>query len=151
MIDGVVVKKLKAHCDERGRLMELLRRDDPFFSEFGQAYVTTAYPGVAKAWHYHKQQVDHFVVLAGMAKIVLYDGREGSPTKGELNEFFAGVHNPILIRIPQLVYHGMKGISETEALILNLPSRPYNHADPDEHRLPAHTPEIPYDWSRKDG
>jgi dTDP-4-dehydrorhamnose 3,5-epimerase len=151
LIDGVVVKTLKPVCDERGRLMEILRRDDPFFTEFGQAYVTTAYPGVTKAWHYHREQVDHFVVLAGMAKIVLYDGREGSPTKGAINEFFAGVHNPILIRIPPLVHHGMKGVSETEAMILNLPTRPYDHASPDEYRLPPDTAEIPYDWSRKDG
>jgi dTDP-4-dehydrorhamnose 3,5-epimerase len=150
LIDGVRVKRLTVHADERGRLMEMLRADDDFFEQFGQAYLTTAYSGVVKAWHYHRHQVDHFTVVRGMMKIVLYDSRPDSPTFGVVNEFFAGDYNPILIRIPNLVYHGFKCISETEALVVNIPSRMYDYDDPDEYRLPAHTDEIPYDWSRKD-
>ena len=151
MIDGVIVKKLKVIADERGRLMEMLRCDDPFFEAFGQSYMTTAYPGVVKAWHYHKLQVDHFTVIKGMAKVALYDNRDGSPTKGEVNEFFMGEHNPILVRIPNGVFHGFKSIGTEECVIVNCPNRPYNYAQPDEFRLPAHGPEIPYDWDRKDG
>ncbi|MBI4042726.1 MAG: dTDP-4-dehydrorhamnose 3,5-epimerase family protein, partial [Deltaproteobacteria bacterium] len=92
LIDGVVIKPLRVIVDERGRLMELLRRDDPFFEEFGQVYMTTAYPGVVKGWHYHKQQADHFAVVKGMIKLVLFDPREESPTKGLINEFFLGIH-----------------------------------------------------------
>ena len=102
MIDGVMVKKLKVISDERGRLMEILRADDEMFAGFGQVYMTTAYPGVVKGWHYHKRQSDNMAVVRGMMKIVLYDGREDSPTLGEVNEFFAGVHNPILVHIPPL-------------------------------------------------
>ncbi len=150
MIDGVKTKRLKPIPDERGRLMEILRRDDELFSEFGQVYVTTAYPGVVKAWHYHKLQDDHFCVLVGMMKIVLYDTRDDSPTKGEVNEFFLGVHNPQVLRIPRGVYHGFKCIGDAEALCLNVPTNTYNYGDPDEYRLPAHTDKIPYDWSRVD-
>lgn len=151
MIDGVVVKKLKVIPDERGRLMEMLRSDDPFFESFGQTYMTTAYPGVTKAWHYHKNQVDHFTVVRGMAKVVLYDDREGSPTRGEINEFFMGDHNPQLVRIPNGVFHGFKNIGETECIIINCPNRPYNYDNPDEVRGAPHGSDIPYDWSRKDG
>ena len=119
MIDGVTVKQLKVLCDERGRLMEMLRSDDELFKGFGQVYMTTAYPGVTKAWHYHRKQWDHFVVVAGMMKVVLYDAREDSPTKHEVNEFFMGVHNPILVQIPPLVYHGFKCISDHEAVVIN--------------------------------
>ena len=90
MIQGVKTKVLKVISDERGRLMEMLRADDPFFIRFGQVYMTTAYPGTVKAWHYHKKQFDHFVVVKGMMKVVLYDGREKSPTFREINEFFMG-------------------------------------------------------------
>src|SRR3990170_5785700 len=100
MIDGVKIKKLKVIPDERGRLMEMLRSDDDLFIKFGQVYMTTAYPGVVKAWHFHKKQTDHFVCVRGMMKVVLYDSREGSPTRGEVNEFFMGDHNPILVQIP---------------------------------------------------
>lgn len=151
MIEGVVVKELRVIPDERGRLMEILRSDDHFFTKFGQVYLTTAYPGVVKAWHYHKRQWDHFCVVSGMAKVVLYDPREESPTQGEINEFFMGEHNPILVRIPPLVYHGFKNIGLKEVLLINIPTEPYDYEEPDEYRLDPHTPEIPYDWTRRDG
>lgn len=151
MINGVMTKKLRVFPDERGWLMEILRRDDDIFEQFGQVYVTAAYPGVVKAWHMHEKQTDHFCVLAGMAKIVLFDGREGSPTHGEVNEFFLGEHDRSVLKIPKRVMHGFKCISTSQALILNVPTECYNYAEPDEIRLPAHDPSIPYDWSRKDG
>lgn len=151
LIEGVRTKRLTIHADERGRLMEMLRTDDELFLKFGQAYLTTAYPGVVKAWHYHKLQTDHFIVVRGMMKVVLYDSREDSPTRGMVNEFFMGDHNPLLLQIPNLVYHGFKCISEHEALVINIPTEMYNYTEPDEYRLDPHTSEIPYDWSRKDG
>ncbi len=152
MIEGVKVKRLTVHCDERGRLMEMLRADDPGLdTRFGQVYMTTAYPGTVKAWHYHRLQTDHFVCPVGMIKLVLHDNREDSATKGETNEFFLGVHNPILVEIPPLVYHGFKCISETEALVINTVTECYNHEQPDEYRIPPHSGEIPYEWGRKDG
>ncbi len=151
MIDGVIVKKLKVIPDERGRLMEIMRADDNFFQKFGQVYMTTAYPGVVKGWHYHKKQADNMAVIKGMMKIVLYDNRKKSPTYGEINEIFAGVHNPVLVHIPSLVYHGFKCISEEESIVINTPTEVYNYNKPDEYRLPAHGGEIQYDWERKDG
>lgn len=151
LIHGVRTKQLKVIPDERGRLMEILRADDDLFIQFGQAYVTAAYPGVVKAWHYHRHQIDHFMVLKGMMKVVLYDARPDSPTHNTVNEFFMGDHNPMLLQIPNLVYHGFKCIGETEALVLNLPTEVYNYDDPDEYRVDPHDNDIPYDWSRKDG
>lgn len=151
MIDGAKVKKLRTIPDERGRLMEVLRADDPEFIKFGQVYVTTAYSGVTKAWHYHKKQTDNFCCIKGMMKVVLYDDREGSPTMGEVNEFFMGEHNEIMLQIPPFVWHGFKCISDTEAMVMNCSTEPYNAASPDEFRKPAHESDIPYDWARKDG
>jgi len=150
MINGVKIKNLKIFPDERGRVMEILRRDDSFFSSFGQVYLTTAYPGVVKGWHYHKKQTDNMTVVKGMMKIVLYDSRNSSTTKGEINEFFAGEHNPILIQIPPLVYHGFKCISPEEALVINIPDKPYNYKQPDEFRIDPHSQKIPYAWERKE-
>jgi len=131
--------------------MEIMRRDDPFFTGFGQVYLSTVYPGVVKAWHYHRVQVDRFACVRGMVKAVLYDDREGSPTRGSLNEFFIGEHNPSLVVIPAGVYHGWKAISDYEAYVINVPSEPYNRSDPDEYRIAPHEGIVPYDWSRKDG
>jgi dTDP-4-dehydrorhamnose 3,5-epimerase len=151
MIDGVKVAKLKVIPDERGRLMEMVRCDDPDFVKFGQVYMTSAYPGVVKGWHYHKKQHDTMVVVSGMMKIVLYDMRAGSPTNGEVNEFFAGVHNPVRIQIPPGVCHGFKCISSEEAIVINTPTEVYDYKNPDEFRMDPHTKDIPYDWDRKDG
>jgi len=150
MIDGVIVKKLKVIPDERGYLMEMLRADDPFFRKFGQVYLTVAYPGVVKGWHYHKVQTDHFVAVSGVVKVVLYDQREQSKTHGEVNEFFMGELNPILLVIPPLVVHGMKGIGTKPGMVVNCPSEVYNYENPDEHRYDPHDGSIPYDWARKD-
>jgi dTDP-4-dehydrorhamnose 3,5-epimerase len=151
IIDGVILKPLKIIPDERGRLMEILRSDDKLFEKFGQIYMTSAYPGVVKAWHYHKLQDDHFIVIRGMMKVALFDDRDGSSTKGEVNTFFLGEHNMQLLKIPKLVWHGFKCISEYEALVLNIPTMLYNYEKPDEYREPAHGGKIPYNWDRLDG
>jgi len=151
MISGARLKELKVIPDERGRLMEILRSDEDFFIQFGQLYLTAVYPGVVKGWHYHQKQYDNFAVVRGMAKIVLYDAREASPTKGEVNEFFLGEQNPKLLQIPPLVYHGFKGISAEETLIINCPTELYDYQQPDEFRIDPHSNDIPYKWERKDG
>ena len=117
LIDGVKVRKLRLIPDERGFLMEMMRTDWDEFEKFGQTYITAVYPGVVKGWHYHQKQTDHFICVHGMAKVVLYDGREGSPTQGEINEFFMGTLNPIMLKIPRGVMHGFKGISEEMTLL----------------------------------
>ncbi len=150
-IEGVILKKLRVIPDERGRLMEILRSDDEFFNRFGQVYMTTAYPGVVKAWHYHKRQTDHVCVLRGMAKVVLYDMRPNSPTNGHINEFFLGEHKRLLVRIPPMVAHGFKCIGTEEIIVVNIPDELYNYKKPDEFRIDPHSGDIPYNWARKDG
>jgi dTDP-4-dehydrorhamnose 3,5-epimerase len=131
--------------------MEILRSDDDMFAKFGQVYMTTAYPGVVKAWHYHKRQTDNLACISGMMKLVLYDSRDGSPTAGEVMEMFFGEQKPLLVQIPPLVYHGFKTISEKEALVINVPTEVYMCDRPDEFRVDPHGGDVPYDWGRKDG
>jgi dTDP-4-dehydrorhamnose 3,5-epimerase len=151
LIEGVRVKELQLHCDERGKLFEILRSDEELFTQFGQAYLTTCFPGVVKAWHLHKLQTDNLCLIRGSAKLVLYDPREGSATKGQINEFFPCDERRLLIQIPTGVYHGFKNIGLDELLVLNIPTRVYDYRQPDEYRLDPHSSDIPYDWSRKDG
>ena len=151
LIRGLRTKALRVIPDERGRLFEMLRRDEPLFQQFGQVYCTSVEQGVVKGWHLHKKQVDNFVCVSGMIKLVAYDGRPRSSTKGRINEFFLGTHNPLLVQIPAGVHHGFKGLSYPEAIIINISTEPYYHQRPDEYRLDPHQNDIPYDWSRKDG
>jgi dTDP-4-dehydrorhamnose 3,5-epimerase len=146
MIEGVVTKQLKQIADERGWLIEIMRSDWEQFQKFGQAYITAAYPQVVKAWHMHKKQTDNMTCIKGMLKLVLYDGREKSKTKNEINEFTIGERNLLAVKIPPEVWHGFKTISEEYAIMLNVPTELYNYKKPDEYRLPPDTEKIPYDW-----
>lgn len=151
LIEGFGARRAKVIPDERGRLGEILRSDDPWFEKFGQVYFTTTYPEVVKAWHYHRKQFDHFYVVRGLVKVGLYDVRSESPTCGAVHELYLGEHCPGLVRIPPGVQHGWMCVSPEEAIIINMVSEPYNYAAPDEFRTHPHDNDIPYDWMRRDG
>jgi len=151
LIDGVKVVPLRLLSDERGYLMEILRSDSEHYKKFGQVYITMAYPGIVKAWHYHKEQTDHFAVIVGMAKVVLYDMRKKSKTEGVVNEFFFGERNPNLIIIPPMIAHGFKAIGAKPAYVINVPDRLYIYDNPDEFRIDPYDNDIPYDWRLKEG
>lgn len=149
MIKDVEIKKLKVNYDDRGHLMEILRRDDKIFKRFGQVYITTANPGVAKAWHYHKLQDDYFCCVFGKMRLALYDAREKSKTYGKVMDFELGLNNPKLVKIPKGVYHGFKCISKAAAIVVNIPTLPYNRKKPDEYRIDAFDNNIAYNWRKK--
>ena len=149
MIYGVKTKVLKVIPDERGRLMEILRADDEVFERFGQVYMTTNYPQVVKAWHFHERQSDNVACIYGMIKLALYDDRKDSTTYKETNEFVIGPHNPMLVHIPPMILHGWKCISETESIVINISDREFRPNNPDEQRRPWDDKDIGYDWSRK--
>ena len=151
LIHGVRTKALRVMPDDRGWLMEILRADEPaLFERFGQVYVSATYPGVIKAWHYHKHQIDNFACVAGMVKLVLYDSRTDSPTYRAINEFCLGDQNRSLVVVPNLVYHGWKSIGAEMSLVVNIPTEVYRYDNPDEYRAEPHGV-LPYDWARKDG
>jgi dTDP-4-dehydrorhamnose 3,5-epimerase len=146
LIEGVRVLPLKRNADERGFLMEILRSDWEGFQKFGQSYVSLNYPGVIRAWHYHKLQTDYFVCVSGMIKVPLWDAREGSATRGQLNEFVMGDDNPVLLTIPPGIYHGYKTLGVKPSLLINFPTEVYRADQPDEFRLAWNSSEIPYNW-----
>jgi dTDP-4-dehydrorhamnose 3,5-epimerase len=151
LIDGIAVKRLKPHADERGRLTEVVRADDAIALPFAQLNLITAWPGVIKGWRRHREQAGLFTVASGFVKLVVHDDREESETSGETNEFFIGDHNPVLVRVPAGVLYGFKGIGDREAVVVHLPDRPWKAADPDEDRVDPHVGHVPYDWDRQDG
>jgi len=149
-IEGVVIKELAVHRDARGQLTEVIRADDPLFQRFGQIYVTSALPGIVKAWHCHERQTDHFCVVLGTARIALFDERADSPSRGAVMEVIAGDNNPVLVVIPPGVYHGFRAEGDDETRILNIPTELYDPQTPDEIRRPYNDPAIPYDWGPAD-
>ena len=151
MIDGVKVEDLRVIPDERGYLMEMFRSDSPDYQKFGQVYMTLVYPNVVKAWHYHKKQTDNFFCVRGMAKVALYDDRDGSPTRGQTDTFVIGWQRQRRITIPPGVYHGFTAVGTLPAAIINLPTELYDYDNPDEYRRPWDDPEIGYDWGVKNG
>ena len=145
MIDGVALKNLKTHRDERGFFREIIRVKDDFFEEgFGQWSHSLMYPGVIKAWHIHKQQTDWWYVGTGVLKIVLYDKRPESSTYRQTMEIMLGDnHDARVLKIPPGVAHGCKCMSGP-ANLFYITSHTYDPKD--EGRIPHDDPEIGYDW-----
>ncbi|MCY8939939.1 dTDP-4-dehydrorhamnose 3,5-epimerase family protein [Peribacillus frigoritolerans] len=147
MIEGVKVKKLVKHCDDRGFFAELVRDDEPeLLSRFGQASCSMSYPGVIKAFHYHEKQDDLWFFPSGNAQVVLFDLREGSSTKGETDVYYMGEENPIMLLIPKGVAHGYRVLGQRPATILYFTTESYNPKNPDEKRINWDDSEIGFSW-----
>lgn len=146
-IHDVVIKTLVTHSDDRGYLREVLRDDDEMLRQFGQLTVTMTYPGVIKAFHWHKEQDDVWYIADGMARIVMYDRRPDSPTLGETQVVFAGEQKPLSVLIPKGIAHGYQVLGHKPVLLLYAVTHSYNASDPDEQRIPFDDPEIGFDWS----
>ncbi|OIJ18536.1 spore coat protein [Anaerobacillus alkalidiazotrophicus] len=149
MIEGVKIKKLLKHCDDRGFFAELVRDDEDLLENFGQASWSMSYPGVIKAFHYHEEQDDVWFFPSGNAQVVLYDLRKVSATHGETEVFYMGEENPIVLLIPKGVAHGYRVLGQTPATIIYFTTKSYNPEKPDEKRIPWDDPNIGFDWEIK--
>ena len=143
-IDGVHVVPLRRIPDERGTIFHMLRRTDPHFREFGEIYFTSIYRDVVKGWHRHIDMTLNYACIWGRVKLVLYDDRMDSPTRGTLMERFLGPDDYSLVVIPPLVWNGVKGMTDV-AIVANCATHPH---DPSRtERLDPLTERIPYEWS----
>ncbi len=149
MIEGVAVRPLRQIPDERGKIMHMLRADDPHFERFGEIYFSCVYPGAIKAWHIHKVMTLNYAVIVGRIKLVLYDDREGSPTRGQLLELFVGDGNYVLVTVPPLVWNGFKGVGTETAIVANCATLPHDPAEIE--RMDPFTDRIPYCWDIRHG
>ena len=145
MIKGVQIIPLKTIPDERGKIMHMLRADDQHFDQFGEIYFSMAYPGVIKGWHLHTQTTLNYAVIQGMVKLVLFDQRDDSNTKGTLDELFIGEDNYCLVKVPPGIVNGYKTYGTKPAIVANCASHPH---DPSEMiRIGPFSKDIPYDWN----
>jgi dTDP-4-dehydrorhamnose 3,5-epimerase len=148
-IHDVQVTPLRRIPDERGAVFHMLREDSPVFERFGEIYFSTVYPGVVKGWHMHSRMTLNYAVPVGMIKLVCYDERPDSPTRGAVQELHVGELNYVLVTIPPHVWNGFKGEGTGPALVANCATIPH---DPEEiERVDPFDNEIPYDWSLRHG
>jgi dTDP-4-dehydrorhamnose 3,5-epimerase len=145
MIEGVQIIPLNRIPDERGTIMHMLRSTDPHFTRFGEIYFSTVYKGVVKGWHWHTEMSLHYACVFGRVKLVIFDERLDSPTKGELLEIFLGPDNYSLVIIPPEVWNGFKGMSDPYAIIANCCT--HSHDPARSRRLDPFNNHIPYDWA----
>jgi len=147
MIDGVKVIPLARIPDERGTIFRMLRSTDPHFDRFGEIYFSSVFPGVVKGWHRHTEMTLNYACVFGRVKVVLYDERTGSPTRGELMEVFLGPDQYSLVVIPAEVWNGFKGMSDPLAIVANCCTHPHDSSR--TTRLDPFENHIPYDWAVK--
>jgi dTDP-4-dehydrorhamnose 3,5-epimerase len=151
-IEGVEVNKLFPHNDHRGSLTEVISEASRFWREpIVHAYLFTVRPGRIKGWGMHKRQADRYMGVRGQVRVVLFDGRVGSPTHGVYDQVFLGEELPTLIRIPAGVWHADQNVTTDEAAVLNFPTVAYDPNEPDKYRIDPHSGEIPFDWAALDG
>ena len=149
-IPGVFVHPLRVIPDDRGAVLHMLKNNDPAFSqsgaEFGEIYFSQVFPGVVKGWHLHKKMVIRYAVPVGRIKLVLFDDREGSPSRGALEEHYVGDGNYTLVVVPPFVWNGFMCVGTQTALVANCASIPH---DPAEivRMDPLQNDVITYDWS----
>jgi dTDP-4-dehydrorhamnose 3,5-epimerase len=149
MIEGVQIIPLCQIADERGKIMHMLKATDPHFIKFGEIYFSCTWPGAVKAWHVHKTMTLNNAVISGCAKLVLYDGRESSPTKGQIQEIFLGEDNYCLVQVPPGIANGYKAYGDKLVIMANCATEPHR---PDEMvRIDPFKNSIPYDWTLKHG
>jgi dTDP-4-dehydrorhamnose 3,5-epimerase len=147
VIEGVLITPLLQIADERGKVMHMLRADAPWFSGFGEIYFSVVNPGAVKAWHFHKRMTINYAVPIGAIDFVLFDDREHSPTRGEIQEIRLGPDVYNLVTVPPLIWNGFKGVGAEPALVANCASLPH---DPSEsERRDPFEPSIPYDWAAR--
>jgi dTDP-4-dehydrorhamnose 3,5-epimerase len=146
-ISGVRVVPLARIPDERGTIIHMLRSTDEHFMQFGEIYFTTIYRDVIKGWHKHREMTLNYACIFGRIKLVLYDDREDSRTRGALQEIFLGPDNHALVVIPPGVWNGTKGMSDPLAIVANCATHPHDPAR--TTRLDPFDNDIPYDWGIK--
>jgi dTDP-4-dehydrorhamnose 3,5-epimerase len=152
LIDGVVIRYATTQIDDRGTLCEILRPDwGVHQAPFTYVYQFTIRPGMCKGWHQHHQHDDRIFISQGTVKVVLYDDRPGSPTRGVINEIHRSELNRSVMVIPQFVWHAHQNVGLNDALFVSMPTRAYNYESPDVFRLPLDNDVIPYKFEKKLG
>jgi dTDP-4-dehydrorhamnose 3,5-epimerase len=150
-IDGVVIVPLKRIPDERGTVMHMLRADDPHFLGFGEIYFSTVYRDVIKGWHRHREMTLSYAVPFGRIKLVLFDDRPHSPTRGNIMEQFLGPEHYALVQVPPNVWNGFKGLCEPISIVANCCTHAHDPLAARTERLDPSSSHIPYDWAVKNG
>ncbi|MCA1656587.1 MAG: dTDP-4-dehydrorhamnose 3,5-epimerase family protein [Actinobacteria bacterium] len=151
-IEGVVYSRAVSHVDHRGSLTEAANLSDPFWDEpIVYAYCVTIAPGRIKGWGMHRLQADRYFHAAGSIRVVLYDGRRRSPTHGCFAQFHLTDAARARLLIPPGVWHADQNWGDSEAVLMNFPTRPFDHANPDKYRVSPGSGAIPFDFSLTDG
>lgn len=144
MIQGVHVVPLRKIPDDRGMVMHMLRRDDPHFVQFGEIYFSMVYPGKVKGWHLHTRMTLNYAVVTGSVRLVLYDDRQGSSTRGEIQELLLGEDSYQLVQIPPYIWNAFQGAAAFPSIVANCSTEPH---DPGEiQRVDPFVNSIPYRW-----
>jgi dTDP-4-dehydrorhamnose 3,5-epimerase len=145
LIDGVRVREVRNIVTANGITTELYRPDWGVVEGTLQQVIHVALRGGAtSAWHQHRHRWDFLFAVSGHLRVVLFDPRDASPTRGQVDVLHLSVARPMLVAVPPWIWHGVQNLNGDASCFVNMFDRPYDYADPDEWRLPQDTPEIPY-------
>ncbi|HVF69982.1 MAG TPA: dTDP-4-dehydrorhamnose 3,5-epimerase family protein [Chthoniobacterales bacterium] len=152
LLHGVTFRRVPLHLDDRGSVCEMFDvrwnwHPDPLVF----VYCFTIRPGKVKGWGLHKEHQDRYFVLVGELEVVMYDVRPDSPTHGRIFRVVLSEFDRRLMNIPANVWHANRNIGNKDTVVVNFPTKPYDHAHPDKYRLPIDTDQIPYKFDGASG
>jgi dTDP-4-dehydrorhamnose 3,5-epimerase len=152
LTDGVKIRETRTLSDERGSVFEI------FDERWGwhpmpivSLHCFTIRPGFVKGWGLHETHEDRYFILSGEMELVLFDPRSDSSTYGQICKIPMSEHNRCLVNIPTHVWHADHNVGTKDVVVIDMPTSPYNHANPDKCRLPIDTPLIPYSFGEARG
>ena len=149
-IIGVTIREVAPKPDARGSFTEILRKDWNILPEISQVSYSRTYPGIIKAFHMHGGQNETWFVIGGNARVVLFDRRKDSASKGKTFEVIMGASSgKYLLYIPHGVAHGYQVLGNEPVEMLYIADTVYSYEKPDEIRFPFDDPDIGFDWSIK--
>ncbi len=143
-IVDVLIKSLKIIPNEKGDVMHMLRSDSDMFTQFGEIYFSYISPGFIKAWKKHQKQTQCFSVPVGNIKLVMFDDRRDSSSKGQVQEVFFGVDNYQLVKIPPEIWYGFQAVGNEKAMIVNCTDVPHDSNESIQKDIKDKI--IPYSW-----
>ena len=152
LLEGMSIHRVPTHVDDRGTLTEIF---DPRWGWHGHpleyVYYITVHPGHAKGWALHRTHEDRYFIIRGRVELVTYDVRPGSATEGRICRLVLSERDHFVVNIPSLVWHATRNLDDADAILVNMPTRLYDHEDPDKFRLPLDSPLIPYSFGDTPG
>ena len=141
-IDGVLIIPQKIIDVIGGDVLHGMKSSDPGYMGFGEAYFSMVDPGVVKAWKRHREMTLNLIIPFGAVRLVFYDDRGNSMSKGRYKEIIISRDNYCRVKVPPMVWFGFQGVYQNTSVLLNIADVEHSPGEVDKKDIN----DIKYSW-----